>query len=238
MDAGITEGFQEWAASVMYSGWFYAAISALFVFFCVTLVFGLVWLFRRNGEQADASTTRAAAEPAFDYSALAGIVGKPNGRPRKILLAAASPLDLPVTIPVNMAIQLAASRTCLLIDLDIKRDAVAHVFEIASDARTGPPGPVSTSIENLHIWPAHYFSQRRQMDLKTVLTAAGQKYDVILLNAPTLVTHPDRGRIIRCAESAVAFVKDKKAGATLLGLLEKGSCKTLKTLCPRGKIVC
>ena len=218
--------------ALMYSGWFYAALGSIFF---VIFICGMVWLFRRNENAPKAVTPGAQSDSSFDYTSLGAAAGKPNGRTRKILLAAGSLHDLPVTIPVNAGVQLAAVCKCLLIDLDTKRDALARVFEIAPAPCTAAPMPMPTPIENLHIWPAHYFSQLRQMDLKAVLSSAQQKYDVILLNAPYLATHPDRMQIVRCAESAVMFARDKQAAEALRQLLETGSCKILKTLNPSGR---
>lgn len=228
MIAQIAEETGEWISSLMYSGWFYAVITAMAVFFFVTLILGLVWLFGHKKEKHPKTIPHAAQDTTFDYSALLAAAGTPNGKPRRLLLAAASLDNLPVTIPVNLAIQLAATEKCLLIDLDTRRDALSHVFEIASVPR--PAAPVATGIVNLHIWPAHFFSQRRQMDLKSLLAETQSSYDIILLNAPYLATHADRGQIIRCAGSAVVFSKDKKSAAPLRKLFDKSPCKILKML--------
>ena len=233
MIAQDAEETGEWISSLMYSGWFYAVIAAMAVFFFVTLILGLIWLFGHKKEKHPKTIPHAAQDTTFDYSALLAAAGTPNGKPRRLLLAAASLDNLPVTIPVNLAIQLAATEKCLLIDLDTRRDALSHVFEIASVPR--PATPVVTGVANLHIWPAHLFTQFRQMDLKSLLAATQPRYDIILLNAPYLAAHPDRGRIIRCAESAVVFSKDKKSAAPLRKLLDKSPCKILKMLGPDGR---
>jgi hypothetical protein len=235
METAFTEGFQEWVSTIMYSRWFYAVIAFMGLFFAAMFVFGLVWLFRRNENIHKISESDLPADTSFDYSPSLAAVGKLNGKSPSVLLAACNLNDLPVTIPVNMAIRLAASCKCLLIDLDTKRDALAHVFEITPEACTSASTPVITPIKNLHIWPAHYFSRFRQMDLKSVLIAAKQKYDVILLNAPYLVTHPDRRRIVKSAESAMVFVNDKKTADAILKLLKSGSCTILTTLGPNGQ---
>lgn len=231
MDALLAaEGFPEWVTSLMYSRWFYAAVGA---FFFVVFVCGVVRLFGKNDTLPKTSRPdNLPSASSSDDASLLEAVGKPNGRMRTILLAAGSLHDLPITLPVRLAIQLAESRKCLLIDLDTKRDALAHVFEIACDKNTAARSPVPTPIENLHIWPAHYFTRLRQMDLKSLLASAEKKYDTVLLNAPYLATHPDRGQIIRCADSAIVFGKDKKNVQPLQQLLEAGSCKILKTLNP------
>ena len=53
---------------------------------------------------------------------------------KSILFASIEVGALPVTIPVNVAIGLAKNKKrCLLIDLDLKRDAVAKVFGLAAE---------------------------------------------------------------------------------------------------------
>lgn len=233
MDAELTDGFQEWISSVMYSNWFYAAIAAIAVFFFVMFVFGMVWLFRRN-DIPDTAETTTHTDITFNDSALMAALRKPNGKFRKILLAADTIDDLPVTIPVNAAIQLATAYKCLLIDLDTKRDAVARVFDVAAASHTAATRPLPTPIEHLDIWPAHFFSPQRQIDLKWAITLTQHHYDIILINAPYFSTQPDRQRIVQCAESAVIFTKDKKKAAPVLRLLEAEQCSILSVLGPNG----
>lgn len=139
MIAEIAEETGEWISSLMYSGWLYAVIAGMAVFFFVTLILGLVWLFGQKKEKHPKKIPDAAQDKTFDYNALLAATGTPNGKPRRLLLAAASLDNLPVTIPVNLAIQLAATEKCLLIDLDTRRDALSHVFEIASVPRPATP---------------------------------------------------------------------------------------------------
>jgi hypothetical protein len=234
MNVPLLEGLPDWLTTLLYSRWLYAVLGGVFF---VIFVCGVVRLFRRNEGTPGAAQADAPTDSTFDYVHLLAAVGKPNGRARNVLLAAGSLNDLPITIPVNAGVQLAGRCKCLLIDLDTRRDAVARVFEITPDLCPAARTPVPTPIENLDIWPAHYFSRLRQMDLKTLLTASQQNYDVILLNAPYLSTHPDRRQIVRCADSAVLFAKDKKTAETLGLLLKSGSCKTIKTLALSGRLL-
>jgi len=226
MSISFIEGLPEWIEKPLYSGWFYAALGS---FFFIIFIWGLFRLFSKSSSPVK-TEAGAQTEASFDYAPLLNLIGKPNGRTRNILLAAGSLSDLPVTVSVHAAVQLAASSKCLLIDLDTKRDALACVFDITPDKRLANLTPIATPVENLHIWPAHYFSRVRQMDLKAALAWSENKYDVVLLNAPYLATHPDRGSIIRCAESAVIFAQDKPNAKILQKLLEAGPCKILKML--------
>ena len=226
MSIAFIEGLPEWIEKPLYSGWSYAALG---FFFFIIFIWGLFRLFSKSNSPVK-TAVGVQAEPSFDYAPLLNLIGKPNGRTKNILLAAGSLSDLPVTVSVHTAIQLAASSKCLLIDLDTKRDALACVFDITPDKCPANLSPIATPVENLHIWPAHYFSRVRQMDLKAALAWSENKYDIVLLNAPYLATHPDRGRIIRCAESAVIFAHDKANAKILQKLLAAGPCRVLKML--------
>lgn len=200
--------------------WTYVVLAG---FFFVIFLWGLISLLFKPKK-----SPQTVANSSFSYESLLKAIGKRNGRPHTILLAAASLRDLPATIPVNTAIRLAADRKCLLIDLDTRRDALAHVFDVACQTQYAALSPAKTSIDNLDLWPANYFSRLRQMDLKAVLSAAKQTYDVIILNAPHLATHPDCRRIARCAGSAILFAKDKQAAQALEQILNDGACRILK----------
>jgi len=222
----------EWLTDLMYSGWFYAAIGIGF-FFAVILLASLWGLFGKSRKRKTHKGNGMPDTLPLDYSALLNAVSQRNGRACCTLLAAGSLNDLPITIPVNIAIQAAANSKCLLIDLDIRRDALASVFELSDAVVPTALSPVSSGIENLDLWPAHFFARLKQMDLKTLLAVAEKKYDVILLNVPYLTTHPDRTQIVRCADAAVVFAKDKNALPPLKQILDAGDCRILKAFSPQ-----
>ncbi len=156
-------------------------------------------------------------------------IGSINGDSRSILLAASRRSDLPVTVPIRLAIQLAQKGPCLLIDLDRKRDAVAKVFDIDS-AKIDPNLkllPVQTDFENLSVWPARYFDLLRQMNLRPLLETAHKKYHTILLYAPTLTTLPDRRQVAVCSKQAFVFNGKKTKESVLYLLLRTAQCKIL-----------
>ena len=146
-----------------------------------------------------------------------------------VLLAATVLPDLPVTIPVNLAVSLADVGNCLLIDLDTKRDALAKVFEV--DSSKFDLGmiisPLLTEFENLSVWPARYFDLLKQMDLRSLLNTASKKYEYILLYAPYLPVLPDRKAIASCTKQAVVFSKNGPQNTKLHDLLETSNCKIL-----------
>jgi hypothetical protein len=145
------------------------------------------------------------------------------------LLAAGSISELPVTVPVHLAIQLAKKGKCLLIDLDLNRDAAAKVFELETP-ETGAGFHVSaapTSIENLFVWPARHFETLRQMNLRPLLKEARKKYDYILLYAPYLTTLADRKQIAGCVKQAFVFGNRQDGSDRLISLLEMFHCRIL-----------
>ncbi len=232
MNIALAEGLPEWIEKPLYSGWFYAIIGG---FFFIVFIWGIVRLFWKNSTPPQAEPAGADIERPFDYSPLLTLIGKLNGSTNTILLAAGSWNDLPVTVPVHVAVQLAASCKCLLIDLDTKRNALACVFDIRPDKQPALSAPVATPIKNLHIWPAHYFTRIRHRDIKAAIAGSEKKYDIILLNAPYLATHPNRKQIIRCADSAVIFVQNKLTAVSLLKLFENSPCRVIQMLNLNGR---
>jgi len=189
----------------------------------ICLIAGAVWMRRRKARKAG---LKIAADH-FDIPTLAGKIERLNGRPVAVLLAASSISDLPVTVPVNLAIQLSKKGKCLLIDLDLNRDPVARVFELP------PSGPqagfhlssLPSSIDNLYIWPARHFEALHQMNLRVILQEAQKKYDYTLLYAPYLTTLADRKQIAGCVKQAFVFGKPGDKDDRLITLLEANKCR-------------
>ena len=146
-----------------------------------------------------------------------------------VLLAASGLTELPVTIPVNLAVSLSRAGKCLLIDLDSKRDALAKVFEVdSSKIETHLKiTPIPTEFENLSVWPARYFDLLKQMNLRSLVDAASKKYDHILLYAPYLTVLADRKQIASCSKQAIVFCKDGEESTQLHRLLKTCDCKIL-----------
>lgn len=147
---------------------------------------------------------------------------------RVVLLAAERLSDLPVTVAVHLGLHLANSKRCLVIDLDIKRDSLATVFDIDSSSIdiTLKLLPLSTAVDNLSIWPARFFGLLRQMNLKDLIESAEIKFDTILLYAPYLPALVDRRQIASLCDQAIVFSSENK-NSNLYQLLENSKCKIL-----------
>lgn len=220
-------------------GWSISEIGAIELFLVLTVGFALLfaagfygyrWLKRRKRKHRGDEPILKFSAGLYDVPSLARTIEKLSGRPQTILLAANSISDLPVTVPVNLAIQMAKKGKCLLIDLDLSRNSVAKVFEI-DDSKTDANFYVSsqpTSIDNLFIWPAGHFEKSRQMNLGVLLREAQKKYDYILLYAPYLTTLADRKQIAGCARQAFVFGSHAEKGDRLPALLKMFKCNILK----------
>ena len=184
----------------------------------------------RNAPKATARTLETAAPDTLMQPILQTLSQK-NGQPQTLLLAASRLNDLPVTVPINLAIHLAGQGTCLLIDLDSKRDALAQVFDVDSSRIDTclKVSPIQTSFEHLSIWPARYFDLLKHTNLRSLLNDASKKYDHTLLYAPYLTVLVDRKQIACCSKRAVVFCKQSEQPAQdhLHRLLKECNCKIL-----------
>ena len=146
---------------------------------------------------------------------------------KSILFAGSSPGDLPVTIPVNVAIQLAQrGKSCLLIDLDLKRDALAQVFEISDEQMNQylMPKAITTNFPNLFIWPARHFIRTRLMNIAEIIDAAVKNMDIVLVNAPAVRTSLDRSQILAACRACCLFSGKEAASQEMFRLIKSSGC--------------
>lgn len=152
-------------------------------------------------QKSQASATHRMAANEYEY------VTNLVRNCKSVLLASCSREALPVTIPVKVAIQLAMDSKCLLIDLDVRRDAIAKAFELEDtpNPKCLRPMPYKTSFENLFIWPSHNFVRSGHMNIKQLVLAAEAKYDYVLISSPSLNMSPDRKLIAASARKSITF---------------------------------
>ena len=144
---------------------------------------------------------------------------------KSILFASVEPESLPITILINTAIGLAKNeKRCLLIDVDLKRNAIAEAFGLGSNENSLRPKAVRTEFENLWVWPGHNFVRLKQMNIKTIVQKASEKFDFILINAPSLVSSPDRRQIISAAQAAFICTKNGDQLTKLIELIKPSDC--------------
>ncbi|MFA5252006.1 MAG: hypothetical protein WC454_05410 [Phycisphaerae bacterium] len=164
-------------------------------------------------------------KPAEDsYEPIIKRIKQVKRKCRSILFTSTETEALPVTIPVNVAIGLAKSKKlCLLIDLDLKRDAVAKAFGLDAEQSSLHAKAVQTEIENLWVWPSHYFSQSRHMNVAEIVEKA-ERFDFILINAPALTRSPDCRQIISAAQAAFIYAKNASESDNLAKLIKSKDC--------------
>ncbi|MFZ0035062.1 MAG: division plane positioning ATPase MipZ [Sedimentisphaerales bacterium] len=166
--------------------------------------------------------------PEGDYESVIKRIKQVKKKYKSILFASTEAGTLPVTIPVNIAIGLTKEKErCLLIDVDLKRDAVAKAFGLDAEQSDLRNMAVQTEIENLWVWPGHNFSQSKQMNIMEIVEKAEDKFDFILINAPSIVSSPDRKQIISAAQAAFICIKDTSEVKKLTDLIKPLDCKII-----------
>jgi Mrp family chromosome partitioning ATPase len=184
-------------------------------------------------QKVNSSDHGGIAAAAADYPLIADRILKLPGKNKSIIFAAPNISSLPTTIPVNIAIQLAKNKTrCLLIDLDVKRNAVAKAFDIQSSPApaTSRPTAHQTPFKLLYIWPAHNFTQMKQMNIVALVTAALKKFDYVLINAPYIADSPDRKHIVAAAQYCLLFSHDTTQAEPILELIKQTKCKLIANI--------
>ncbi len=164
-------------------------------------------------------------EAEDDYKPITKRIKQVKKKYKSILFASIESAALPVTIPVNVGIGLAKSKKrCLLIDIDLKRDAIAKVFGLDAEQGGLRAKAVQTEFENLWVWPGHNFSQQKQMNVTEIVEKALERFDFILINAPALVSSPDRKQIISAAPAAFICTKNASEMKKLTELIKPLDC--------------
>ena len=209
------------------AGFAIALISLIFILF-LAILFPLIKKKRNITNRRRPSGGKS--KKSVDHDELIRDIKTLNGKAASLLFAANSFRDLPVTVPVKIAVELAKTHTCLLIDLDTNRNAVSQVFGLNDgemDHRLTVRSIV-TDFEKLSVWPAKNFQLLKQMNVKQLIENASGKYDYILVYAPYLTTLPDRRQIASSCKHAFAFTGPNDA--SLMRLLEACNSNILREI--------
>jgi hypothetical protein len=186
-----------------------------------------------------------------DYNEITELIkAKSEGKLKTILMGAESPKILPVTVPINVAIQLAKDgHKCLLIDLDYRRNSIARVFELhknildenipSKQTITGIP----TCVRNLCLYPACWLTESVKnitkldcLKINQIITHLKIKYDYLIVYSPYLNKHHGCKLICECIDGAMLFGKDDTNLNKTFELLEKIDCEILKPCQVRVKV--
>jgi hypothetical protein len=177
------------------------------------------------------------------YEAIAELIESKGGSrtalTKTTLMAAESAEELPVTIPVNVAVHLAQrNQKCLLIDLDLRRGAISKVFDIDSAERSNRARgeAIATCISNLRVWPASNFNKgdgdSDVTNIKDVITRLESRYERLIVYAPNIKLLADGYRIAGCVGAAMLFGSKSKVESSSISdfykLLIGSGCEILK----------
>ncbi len=183
---------------------------------------------KKSGGKADVEAGKLLQVAEADYEMITERIIQLGDKCKSVLFASGGANSLPITIPVNAAIDLAKNKgkKCLLIDLDIRRNAAAKVFNLAGKIpiKEVHPKAYDTEIEDLQIWPADNFRKSKQMNIKSLVASAIKKYDIVLVNAPYLNSSPDRKPIASSADYGFVFSNSSKEAGDITSLIEEGDC--------------
>ena len=176
----------------------------------------------------DDSEAPLAQKTRGNYDIIVRRIKQAGKKCESILFASSESAALPVTVPVNTAVGLAkGKKSCLLIDLDLDRDAVARAFELNIEESDVRPRAIQTEFENLWVWPACYFARLKHMNIKEIAQKALDKFDTVVINAPALATSCDRRQIISAADAAFICTKGTSDIAELSQLMEEMDCRVI-----------
>ncbi len=119
-----------------------------------------------------------------------------SGGGKVLLMAACGSQYAPVTIPVNIAVRLAArGLKTLIIDFDLKRSAVQRVFE-TGDCNSRA---VKTCIENISLISGKHLAPAKTHMLQQLFTKAEKLYDYIIVYAPDAAVGPQMSEFFTTA---------------------------------------
>jgi len=220
--------------------WLWAAIAAGAIVVLTVLILVIKKMSSRKKPKqkscgkADVEVGKLLQVAEADYEMITERIIKLGDKCKSVLFASGGADSLPITIPVNAAIDLAKNKgkKCLLIDLDVRRNAAAKVFNLDDKIpiKEVHPKAYDTEIEHLQIWPADNFRKSKQMNIKSLVASASKKYDIVLVNAPHLNSSPDRRPIASSTDYGFVFSNSPEEAGDITSLIEEGDCKPIANM--------
>jgi hypothetical protein len=212
-------------------------IDGLIIGGCVLVVcFGLIYILFFRGKMQGRAGALDKGLPASmaisdaEYELITERLMQIEGKYTTVLLAATSVNCLPITIPVNVGVSLTQSgKRCLLIDTDIKRNAIAKAFEVDEHAGCEllSPRGYKTSFDNLRLWPAHNFAHKNALKLADVVEGAKNEFDFVIISAPNLGDRPNQTQIAAASDCAFIFAQNADDATKLSSLMIPAKCSII-----------
>ena len=156
-----------------------------------------------------------------------------------ILIASDNIASLPVTVPVNLAVELGcADMKCLIVDLDLKREAISNVFDIGKGKDN--TAIIESGVTGISVLCASWINENSIEQTSDIIKSAVNNYDRILIYAPDIRLSAKVEAVCLCCDSAMLFGKDTEYGEELSSLrkeLAKSNCDFIEpdevlVLCP------
>ncbi|MCK5174684.1 MAG: hypothetical protein KAR47_14925, partial [Planctomycetes bacterium] len=187
-----------------------------------------------SGKEATSAgrTETAGGMKRFDsiddyYDEITGYVDKSGKDRMPVLFGAESFNDLPVTVVVNVAIRISEKgHSCLIIDADSERNAVARVFDIPPEQIRDKPA--ETCIKGISI-----FSGGNAVGsdcLKEAISVSAKCYDRVIIYAPDMSESSEAELFAGAACGAVIFISAGGDESRLSGLVEGSNCEVLAVM--------
>ncbi|MCK5173816.1 MAG: hypothetical protein KAR47_10525, partial [Planctomycetes bacterium] len=140
---------------------------------------------------------------------------------------------LPVTAAINTAIKLAKKGlSCLIIDTDAKRNAVAKVFDIKSD--TISAAPVATCIEKVSIATGRSLKAKNLVQLKENVKEICSGFDRVVIYAPRIGSTSTFKTLSAISSNAIVFTRSGK-NDKLARLFDRSDCNLAGVIEPHEK---
>ncbi len=161
------------------------------------------------------------------YDEITGHIDNLGKEQMPVLFGAESFNDLPVTVAVNVAIRITEKgRSCLIIDADSERNAVARVFDIPPEQIRDKPA--ETCIEGVSIFSGGDAASRDC--LKEAISVSARCYDKVIIYAPDMGESSGSELFTEAAYGAVLFVSAGGDESRLCGLVEQSNCEVLAVM--------
>ncbi|MCK5226106.1 MAG: FHIPEP family type III secretion protein, partial [Planctomycetes bacterium] len=171
---------------------------------------------------------------AYYYDSIASLIEEKTAELAKTILMVSENIEeLPVTIPVNIAVRIAQKGLkCLLIDMDSARNAIAKVFDIDlnSPAARTQNAVIPSGINNLSLLMANNTNE----DCCEIITRIKGQYNCVFIYTPNadLTTSKCWEQIANCIDTTMFFGSNSKFDHPSLDnlrrILKNHNCETLK----------
>jgi hypothetical protein len=206
-------------------------------------VAGVVWLvvLKRKGKlpavglaRVDNVSYRDLCNGGYEMIAKLVLLGEESGGS---VFVFAGVENVPVTIAVNVAMTLCkAGKKCLLVDTDVRRDAVAKAFGIENSTELSgrEARPYETEFEGLLVWAGHNFSDRNVVVADDLVRGAMDRFDFVVVNMPYAKDVAGWERLLASASRGIIYSGNAGQAGELTGMMRAARCEVVANIVADG----